>query len=463
MSRNRLIIPGVALAFAPLLAGAQSPQAVPAPPDPLTAAVRRAVVDTVAVSLERFFAVADTGRLIAEHLRRRLASGAYDKLVNPALFAEAISADMKAINGDKHLALGFRTPGPALPPGTTRLPPLPVSAPAPGGGNVPPQMLLNAQRQNFSLGRLEVLPGNVGYLEIRGFSGLPQAREHLVNALRYVQHTDALIIDVRDHIGGSADLSNFLISHFTGADTLPALHVIVRGADQQFTRYTMRDVPGPRRPDVPVYILTSRGTVSAGEDFAFVMKNLGRATIVGEPTAGAGRNNPAFDVGHGFQASISISRVTDPKTGAEWEGTGVIPHVAVPPRGALEAAQVRALRALADKESNPAVRAQQLGALEVAEAALKPRVVPAAKLRAYEGIYGGERTITVEQGKLVYRRLPDRLGQQMVPLTDSTFAVGALRFTFERAGTSFRLRQVAGGETLTFPRTGAAPKIRSEY
>ena len=463
MSRTRLIIALAALALAPLPAGAQSPQSVPTPPSPLTAEVRRAVVDTVAVSLERFYAVADTGRLIAEHLRQRLASGAYDKLTDPALFAEAVSTDMKAINADKHLMLGFRTPGPAVPPGMTRLPPLPVSGPAPGGGNVPPQMLLNAQRQNFSLGRLDVLPGNVGYLEIRGFVPFPQAREHLVNALRYLQHTDAVIFDVRDHMGGSADLSNFLISHFTPADSLPALHVIVRGADQQFTRYTMPDVPGPRRPEVPVYILASRGTVSAGEDFAFVMKNLGRATIVGEPTAGAGRNNPAFDVGHGFQASISISRVTDPKTGAEWEGTGVTPHVAVPPRGALEVAHVHALRALADKESNPALKAQRLAALEVAEAGLKPRVVQLAKLRAYQGIYGGGRTITVEQGRLIYRRLPDRLGQPMVPLTDSTFAVGALRFTFERAGTSFRLRQVGDGETLTFPRTGAPPKIRSEY
>ncbi len=461
MSRNIPLILFVALAFAPQIAGAQSPQPVPTPPNPLTAEVRRAVVDTVAVNLERFFAVADTGQLIAEHLRKRLASGAYDKLTNPALFVEAVSTDMKAINADKHLALGFRTQGPAMPLGTTRLPQM--SGPPPGGGNVPPQMLLNAQRQNFSIGRLEVLPGNVGYLEIRGFSGLPQAREHLVNALRYVQHTDALIIDVRDHGGGSADLSNFLISHFTGADTLPALTVSVRGADHQFTRYTMREVPGPRRTDVPVYILASRGTISAGEDFAFVMKNLGRATIIGEPTAGAGRNNPAFDVGHGFQASISVSRVTDPKTGAEWEGIGVIPHVVVPPRGALDVAHAHALRRLADIEANPPLKAQRLAALEVAEAVLKPRVVPAATLKAYEGVYGGERTITVEHGKLVFRRLPFLLGQHMVPLSDSTFAVGPLRLSFERDGASFRLQQVAGGQTLTFARTGGAPKIKSEY
>ena len=461
MLRNRPVITLVALLIAPLPAAAQSPQSVPTPPNPLTAEVRRAVVDTVAVSLERFFAIADTGRLIAEHLRARLASGAYDKLTNPALFAEAVSSDMKAINADKHLGLGFRTPGPALPLGTTRLPAMPTASP--GGGNVPPQALLNAQRQNFLLGRLEVMSGNVGYLEIRGFAPLPQAREHLVNALRYVQHTDAVIIDVRDHAGGSAELSNFLISHFTGPDTLPAVHVAVRGADQRFTRYTLRDVPGPRRPDVPVYVLTSRGTVSASEDFAFVMKNLGRATLIGEPTAGAGRNNPAFDVGHGFQASISVSQVTDPKTGAEWEASGVIPHVAVPPRGALQVAHVHALRTLAGRESDPALRAQRLGALELAEAQIKPRVVPAAKLRAYEGVYGGERTITVEQGKLVFRRLPERLGQEMVPITDSTFAVGGLRFTFERAGGSVRLRQVAGSETLTFPRTGPAPKIKSEY
>src|SRR3954454_16501586 len=77
------------------------PQGVPASPPPLTAAIRADVVDTVAAELIRFYSVADTGRMIADHLRNRLRAGVYDQLADPRLFAEAVSVDMRAVNHDK--------------------------------------------------------------------------------------------------------------------------------------------------------------------------------------------------------------------------------------------------------------------------------------------------------------------------------------------------------------------------
>jgi hypothetical protein len=407
-------------------------------------------VDTIAAEIARFYAVADTGRLIAAHLRRRLASGAYDRITAPQLFAEAVGTDMRAINGDRHLSMSLRGPGPVFPMGVPTLPPL-GAGPSPDPASVPPEALATAQRANFNLGRVEVLPGNVGYFEIRGFDQLPQAGDAVANALRVLQFTDALIIDVRNHTGGSATLSNLLISHFTGPDTIPVLTVAVRAAGQRTTRYTLPTVPGPRRPNVPLYVLTSRGTVSAGEDFAFVVKNLGRATLVGETTAGAGRNNPQFDAGHGFTASISVSRVTDPKTAAEWEGIGVVPHIAVAPRTALTVAHAHAARALAAGASGIRKRDSELTA-EYVEAQAKPHRASAATLARYVGTYGGERTITVENGHLVYRRLPERLGQALVPLSDTLFALGPLvRLAFEPNGKHYQLRAIANvGESLVW-------------
>src|SRR4051812_15261607 len=74
---------------------APPPQAVPASAPPLTAAIRADVVDTVAAELIRFYSVADTGRMIADHLRNRLRAGVYDQLTDPRLFAEAVSVDMR--------------------------------------------------------------------------------------------------------------------------------------------------------------------------------------------------------------------------------------------------------------------------------------------------------------------------------------------------------------------------------
>jgi hypothetical protein len=458
-----------AFASAPAFAqqqGSPSQQPVP-PPAQMTSDIRSAVVDTVAAELIRFYAVADTGQLIADHLRKRLAAGAYDNLTDPRLFAEAVGADMRAINHDRHLALLAGLPGPAaFGLGTPRLPPSqPANGPPPA--NYPPAILEAARRTNFGLGRVEVLPGNVGYLQINGFPGVVgPAQEAIVNGLRYLAGTDAMILDLREHGGGLGTLSNFLISHFVGADTVHVLDVEVRSAGQKTSRYTLAQVPGPRRPTVPVFILVGRGTVSAGEDFAFVMKNLGRATLVGEPTAGAGRNNPSFDAGHGFAASISVSRVSDPKTGAEWEGVGVVPNVRTPVRAALSEAHQLALTALAEKETNPTRKHEYELAKEYVAARAKPHKVPLDVLTKYEGRYGEQRVVTVEEGKLIYRLDATRPGIEMVALNDSMFAVGAVgRVGFERDPKSgYRMvNRPLVGTPLVFERKGPPPKIPSEY
>jgi hypothetical protein len=469
MSPRRAQCLALVAVLAPMASTSQAQQPGPpaglAPPQVLTPELRGAVVDSVAAHLTRFYAVADTGRLIAEHLQRRSRAGAYSTITSPARFAEVLSTDLKAINGDRHLSVALAGPStPAFPPGITSMPGMNFGS-TPPQGSPPPAVVAAERRSHFNLGRVDVLPGNVGYMEMRGFSNAPEARDAVVAALRYVEHTDAMILDVRNHSGGSAILSNFVISHFTGPDSVHALDVAIRAANQKVSRWTLTNVPGPRRPDVPLYVLTSRGTVSAGEDLAFVLKNLGRATLIGEPTNGAGRNNPSFHTGLGFVTSVSVSTVKDPRTGAEWEGVGVKPDVAVPPRTALVAAHAHALRTLAERADSPARRRELELTREFVEAQARPRQVPAAVLQRYVGTYGGERTITVENGRLVFRRTPDRLGQELTPLSDTLFAVSPVaRIAFERDGAgSYRMRAPAPfGESLLLPRSGPAPAIRSE-
>ena len=127
------------------------------------------------------------------------------------------------------------------------------SAGDPGGGGRAGGGALGflGKSNHFALGRVDVLPRNIGYMEINGFSVDQAARDVIVGALKYLQTTDAMIIDLRRNRGGDASLVNFLISHFTGPDTLASLTVKMRAGNRTFTRYTMASVPGPRRADVP--------------------------------------------------------------------------------------------------------------------------------------------------------------------------------------------------------------------
>jgi hypothetical protein len=454
-----LLVLGAALPLS-----AQQPQApaAAAPPAALTPEVRRAVVDSLAAYVARFYAVAEEGRRIANGIQRRQRERAYDGLTHPVHLAEALTADLRRIGQDRHLTVGPPIPGPPLyPMGTEVLPKMDPTAPPSGS----PEAVAAARRRNFDIGRVEVLPGNVGYLALRGFPGFEEATGALVSALRLLEHTDALILDVREHSGGSGYQTNFLVSHFTGSEPLHTMDMTIRAANQLQKTYTMAEVPGPRRLEVPLYVLTSRGTISAGEALAFVFKNLGRATIVGETTAGAGRGVRSFDLGQGLAALISVSTARDPRSGAEWERVGVTPHVVVPQRAALAVAHSDALQKLTAGASNPGLRRDLELTRELVEARERTFEVAPATLQRYVGVYGGERTITVENGRLIYRRMPNRLGEELVPLSETLFAQGVWRLAFERgAGEGMRLRAIApNGSSLVFDRSGPPPAIPSEY
>ncbi|MFL6858289.1 MAG: S41 family peptidase, partial [Allosphingosinicella sp.] len=100
-----------------------------------------------------------------------------------------------------------------------------------------------------------------------------------------------------------------------------------------------------------VFVLTSGATASAAEHMTLALKRTHRATIVGEPTAGAGNyggQNP-LDGGR-FSVFIPVGRTYDPNTGKGWEGTGIAPDVAVPAERALYEALVRSGLAAPDAE-----------------------------------------------------------------------------------------------------------------
>jgi hypothetical protein len=431
-------------------AGAQPGPAGPGQPAPLTAAVRRAVIDTMAARLRAHYVDADTGAMIAKHMLSRLAAGAYDSIASPLRFSEVLTTDLRAVNDDKHLRVIYNPERPGMTPGPEGIR---MFGPRRGGG--PPPVVSEAERRaHFNLGRVDILPGNVGYLDTRGFSGSRAVEDVIVSALEYLKSTDAIIIDVRRNGGGSPSSVNFLISHFTTRDTVASLTVKNRSGNETFTRYTLAEVPGPRRPQVPLYVLTSGVTASAAEDFTFVLKNMKRATIVGAPTAGAGHNNAVVDVGHGFGTSISFTRVMDPTTKKEWERVGVIPDVEVDQARALDVAHALALGTIAKSETDHRRKRVLDLTREAVEAQSSPRGVSQVKLASYTGEYADGRSVSIENGRLWYSPRPGAPPDQLIALADSMFAVGANRISFERGEGGLRLRVTPpDGESLTYQRT----------
>ena len=96
-------------------------------------------------------------------------------------------------------------------------------------------------------------------------------------------------------------------------------------------------IPGQETPlrHAKVYVLTSNRSASAAEHFALALKTTGRATLIGEATAGANHFGGPTPLNDHFGVWLPIGRTYDIKTGKDWEGDGIAPHIAVDPTKAL--------------------------------------------------------------------------------------------------------------------------------
>lgn len=99
--------------------------------------------------------------------------------------------------------------------------------------------------------------------------------------------------------------------------------------------FTEKPAEKPLR-EVPVTVLTSPRTFSAGEEFAYDMKVWKRADLVGEVTGGAANPGGVFKITNQFSVFIPTGRVTNPVTKSNWEGKGVTPDFTVMESEALE-------------------------------------------------------------------------------------------------------------------------------
>jgi hypothetical protein len=79
------------------------------------------------------------------------------------------------------------------------------------------------------------------------------------------------------------------------------------------------------------------------EDLCYTLQALGRAQVIGETTGGGAHPTRPFPVSPAVHIGIPFARSVNPVTGTNWQGTGVVPDVAVPEAQAYDVAYARAL------------------------------------------------------------------------------------------------------------------------
>jgi hypothetical protein len=372
---------------------------------PLAAATRDAVVKELAQALRDRYVFPDVGALASQKLERQAAAGAYTGLGRPPL-AEALTRDLQEVTHDKHLRVAARPPRPA--------------GAAPSHEQREADERRRMAHENFGVQKVEILPGNVGYLDLRFFPPASAGGATAVAAMNVLGNAAAVIVDLRQNGGGDPTQIQLISSYFFAEPThLNSLYWRKGDRTEQF--WTLAYVPGRRMAEAPVFVLTSRTTFSGGEEFANNLKMLKRGTIVGETTGGGANPGEGIDLPGDMSAFIPTGRAVNPISGGNWEGTGVEPDVKVRAEDALKVAYGAALEKIAAAATRPEDRAQAEWHLAANRALLEPVALDAAALRPFEGRYGA-RTVTLEGGTLFYQR-EGRPKRRLTPLTKDTFAV----------------------------------------
>lgn len=244
-----------------------------------------------------------------------------------------------------------------------------AAPPDPAVASQPPSLadvLAAARRQtgiaNGGFGRAEILEGNVGYLQIGSFQSSTFGASAAAAAFAFVARTDALILDLRQNEGGDPGMVNLICSYVTGPLPVHTNDIVDRNGATVRSYWTESIDETAAYRDKPLYVLTSRSTISAAEELAYDLQALKRARIVGEQTAGGAHLTRPIRLGQGLVLMVPFARSVNPITKSNWESVGVSPDLASPAPGALDAAHRAALEALA-QSGDPAVRATAAAAL----------------------------------------------------------------------------------------------------
>ena len=329
-----------ALAIAPALA--QTSGAATQADMHLSAATSQQLIDSLIKEVNGSYVFPEMAKKVDASLRAQQKRGVYDRITSARQLSDLLTQELQATTRDRHLRVTFS--GEVIPVRARHAEPSPEQVAS---------KLAMMRAANFGVKKVEHLPFNIGYLELVGFSPARDAADALAAAMTLIAHTDALIIDLRNNGGGDASAVTLLASYLFDKRTR-LNDFYYREGNRIEQRWSSDAVSGTRfGQKKDLYILTSKYTFSAAEDFTYALKHLKRATVVGETTGGGA--NPGDDkrLLPNFSLFVPMGRSISPITNANWEGVGVTPDISVCAGDALRTAQVAILHKMAGSAADP--------------------------------------------------------------------------------------------------------------
>ncbi|MEW7851023.1 S41 family peptidase [Massilia aurea] len=310
---------------------------------------RKETIDTLIAKLNAHYVFPEKAKKVEATLRQNLREAKYDKISDGDKFAEVLTEDLYQITHDQHMAV--RSSPKKVPYDQADAPPPTTQAEWDQRTPFVRRHLLNIGLALGKVGSAEVehLASNIGYLKLTDFPPDFVMEKRYATAMNKLADTDGLIVDVRENRGGGPATVTLLISYFVDQRTR-VNDIWDRTAGITTQQWTSTKLRGKRYGGKkPVVILVGPNTKSAGEDFAYTMQAMKRATVLGKPTWGGANPSRPYRVSDYFAAWIPSRRTISPITQTNWDGVGVIPDIQAAHDKSLEMATALLQRRLGAK------------------------------------------------------------------------------------------------------------------
>jgi hypothetical protein len=361
-------------------------------------------IDTLTQRLYHDYVLPEKASLMSNYVKQRYKEGAYNNITDPRTLADVLNKDILSVHNDEHFYIEYN-------------PQLAKLYSAPLDSNYTKEQLRINRSKNYGFKKIEILNGNIGYIDISYFAYVtPEAEKTANAAFELLSNCNAIIIDMRYGMGGQPEMVSCILKHFL-KDEIVVMSSTIRNKPGKFLYYSEPDTNYTKLYNTPLYVLTSYKTFSAGEMLAYCLKNLKRATIIGEQTRGGAHNSPKSFLYKDFIISLPHGKAYSNITKSNWEGVGVEPDIKTTAENSLEFAESD----IFEKQFKSATDTNQLINLKWQLTLLKAKnhesVLPVSELQNRVGLYSYI-DITLSHNTLYYERV-GRTKFPLVPMTDT--------------------------------------------
>ena len=291
---------------------AQAPDSTDSTQADFTSAERVQIVNALADQLKERYIVPETGLQMSAYLKDHVADGTFEAGLSPFNFARELTAGLQGLSHDKHLRVAYS--GEILP------------AEGEPDEEYAAKNRSAVEKTNCGFERLEVLPGNFGYVQMTYFGDVKDCGSTGAAAMEFLSHSSALIFDLRRNRGGDPRMVTLMLSYLFEQKT-HVEDIYQRPRNKKTEYWTTPKKIKVHMANTPVFVLMSRSTLSGAEQFCYDLKNLHRATLIGERTAGASHPVRYHRLNDHFYVALPEYRYISPYTKGDWEGEGVAPEV----------------------------------------------------------------------------------------------------------------------------------------